>query len=118
MNRGQRNNSPVNLKFAHQRESTGPDDKGFAVFPTPEAGWRAAMAQIFLDASRGMTLGAYIYKFAPPSENETQKYLDYIVGKLFIDPKINLGSLCIGEDMMMLVDIVVAQAEMEGWFAK
>jgi len=74
----QKNNNPVNLRYARQRESSGKDIDGFAVFPTPEAGWRAAHRQIKLDQGRGLTIKEFIFKFAPPSENDTNAYLDFV----------------------------------------
>ena len=82
MNRAQKNNNPLNLRFAHQTEATGQDDKGFAVFPSPMAGWRAAHAQIRKDQKRKMTLSDFIFKFAPPNENETNDYLAFVLDQL------------------------------------
>lgn len=79
MNKSQVNHNPLNLRFAHQREATGQDDKGFAIFPTAPAGWRAAHAQIKKDAERGITLNNFIFKFAPPNENDTNAYLEFVI---------------------------------------
>jgi len=84
-NRCQRNNNPVNLMYAKQKEASGEDMDGFAVFPTPEAGWRAAHHQIDLDRSRWLTLKEFIYKFAPPKDNDTDAYLAFVVGELGLD---------------------------------
>lgn len=78
MTRAQRNHNPGNLRFAKQLEATGKDDMGFAVFPDDPAGFRALAAQIRLDANRGLTLGQFIAKFAPPTENDTNAYGDYL----------------------------------------
>jgi len=85
MNRAQRNNNPVNLKFAGQNEAIGQDSDGFAIFPTPMAGWRAAHAQIKLDQVRGLTLKQFIFKFAPPEENNTNAYLEFVMDHLQIE---------------------------------
>jgi hypothetical protein len=82
MNRPQRNNNPLTLRYDRQRESTGKDDAGFAIFPTPQAGWRAAHRQIKLDQKRGLTIRGFIEKFAPPHENETEKYIEFVAGQL------------------------------------
>ena len=74
----QRNNNPVNLRYAKQKEAAGKDLDGFAVFPTPEAGWRAAHRQIKLDQGRGLTLGKFLHKFAPTNENDTEAYLEFV----------------------------------------
>ncbi len=85
MNRAQRNNNPLNLRFAHQHEASGQDDDGFAAFPFPAAGWRAAHAQIELDKKRGLTIEQFIDKFAPPNENDTRNYLEFILDELQIE---------------------------------
>jgi hypothetical protein len=87
MNISQKNNNPVNLRYAGQIEATGKDDKGYAVFPTPDAGWRAAHNQIALDKARNLTLKAFITKFAPPNENDTANYLKFICGELRLGPE-------------------------------
>ena len=78
MNKAQRNNNPLNLRFAKQKDATGKDDDGFAIFPTPQAGWRAAHHQIKLDQKKGLTLKEFIFKFAPPNENDTNAYLEFV----------------------------------------
>jgi hypothetical protein len=93
MNRSQRNNNPVNLRYAGQREATGKDDVGFAVFPDPPAGWRAAHAQINLDKTRDLTIEQFINKFAPPSENNTLGYIDFVCLDLNVGPRDSLSSV-------------------------
>ncbi len=111
-NRPQRNNNPVNLRFAGQTESTGQDQNGFAIFPTPEAGWRAAHAQIVLDKSRGLTLKEFIFKFAPPTENDTQSYYDFVSLQYgFVAEDANLSEV----STFGLAGIMAAK---EGYFAK
>lgn len=85
MNRPQDTNNPGNLRYAKQRESTGPDKHGMAIFPTPWAGWRALHKQIELDQSRGLTLRAFISKYAPPNENDTSHYLEFVSKQLGFD---------------------------------
>lgn len=72
-----RNNNPGNLRFAGQAGATQ-GEGGFAKFSTPEAGYAALKAQIQLDASRGLTLGQFINKYAPPTENDTNLYINQI----------------------------------------
>lgn len=77
------NNNPGNLRFAGQPGAVQ-GEGGFARFPTVEAGVKALENQIKLDASRGLTLAQFINKYAPPSENDTAKYISdvmRIVGK-------------------------------------
>jgi len=76
-----------------QIESTGKCDKGFAIFPTPDAGWRAAHAQIALDMARELTFREFIDKFAPPVENDTVAYLDFVCQEMAVSPEEKLSSV-------------------------
>lgn len=75
-------NNPGNLMFVGQVGATQGEAKsggGFwAKFETPEAGYSALKQQIELDKSRGLTLGQFIGKYAPPSENQTLQYISDI----------------------------------------
>lgn len=93
MNRSQKNNNPLNLRFANQKEAIGQDDKGFAIFPNPMAGWRAGHAQILKDAERKATLKQFIFKFAPPNENDTNSYLEFVENALDCDGDIYLVNI-------------------------
>lgn len=72
------NNNPGNLRFAGQAGAVQ-GEGGFAKFPTVEAGIKALENQIKLDASRGLTLAQFISKYAPPSENDTNKYIQDVI---------------------------------------
>ena len=87
MNRSQKNCNPGNLLYAKQREAIGVDDKGFAVFPNDPAGWRALVNQINLDQTRGLAIGDFIRKYAPPIENDTDAYLGFVLKGLRADPE-------------------------------
>jgi len=86
------NNNPGNLRFAHQTGAI-PGAGGFAQFGTPEAGYQALVNQVSLDASRGETLGQYITKYAPPSENDTARYIAQASQALEVDADTPLASL-------------------------
>jgi hypothetical protein len=48
----------------------------FAWFPTPEKGMKALLEQITkYDVPRGLTLQQFVYKYAPPFENNSAQYL-------------------------------------------
>lgn len=72
-------NNPGNLKYvgqegAHQGEPA--EDGGhFAAFESPEAGYQALHHQIQTDADRGLSLGQFITKYAPPKSNDTAGYI-------------------------------------------
>lgn len=76
-----KNNNPGNLVNVGQTGVVGTNG-GFAVFATPEAGMNALQHQIELDASRGLSLREFIYKYAPPKENDTSNYLSFLTSGL------------------------------------
>jgi hypothetical protein len=73
-------NNPGNLKYAGQEgahEGEPAEDGGhWAAFETPEAGYQALHHQIQTDADRGLSLGQFITKYAPPKSNDTAGYID------------------------------------------
>jgi hypothetical protein len=102
-----RNNNPGNLRFANQPGAT-PGEGGFARFETPEAGLSAMQRQIELDTQeRGLTLSAFLNKYAPPSENKTSNYIDFVAKKTGLDPSSVVPAERIG-------DLQRAMIEMEG----
>lgn len=80
-----RQRNPGNLRYVGQKGATK-GTKGFAVFPTHEAGWEALRSQITRDALRGKTLQQFIYGYAPPKENNTASYLRNVVKALGATP--------------------------------
>lgn len=109
-NKPQRNNNPVNLRYRAQKESTGADSSGFAIFLTPESGWRAAHRQIKLDQKRDLTLREFIFKFAPPNENNTNDYLKFVAKELHISVDTPIAEISV----FALAGIM---AGMEGYYA-
>jgi len=91
MTRAQRNRNPGNLKFAKQKGAVGKDNAGFAIFQTHIHGWRALIAQVRLDASRGLTIKQFINKYAPPSENDSQAYCSFVCNGLKASPEASLA---------------------------
>jgi hypothetical protein len=93
-------NNPVNLmlgkavgecvKIFKANAETG---LGYCVFRTPMAGWRAAHRQIATDQARHLTLKEFIFKFAPPNENDTNSYLEFVCEELHIDADYPLSAL-------------------------
>lgn len=72
-----RNLNPGDLRHAPGETHPGnPDAVG--AFPTIEAGWAALERQLGLYAERGMTVEQMVAEYAPPTENNTQAYLDYV----------------------------------------
>lgn len=109
MNRGQRNNNPVNLRYTQQRDSIGHDDANFAVFKNAPAGWRAAHRQIGYDVKRELTIRQFIHKFAPPVENDTEAYLNFVCKELHVAKDAPLSAVS-------PFAIVGVMAKMEGYY--
>lgn len=74
----QRNHNPGDLR--HGNGEVHPDNQPNSVgsFPDDAAGWAALNRQLALDSGRGWTVQELIYSYAPPSENDTEQYLDYV----------------------------------------
>lgn len=81
--RSLRNNNPGNLKFTAWTKgqgATGADDKGFAIFPDYAAGWWALLALLVLRVRQHpeWSILDLFFSYAPPSENDTQKYAAFV----------------------------------------
>ena len=101
------NNNPGNLRMAGQAGATE-GKGGFAAFETPQAGLQALRRQVALDTQeRGMNLSQFLSKYAPPSENDTQKYIDFVSRKTGLDPEQRIPP-------DKITDIMRAIVQMEG----
>jgi len=76
-----RNHNPGDLRHSPHSQH-GSDPNGIGQIDTPEEGWADLERQLELYAQRNMTVRAAIYAFAPPSENDTEKYLNYVCKEL------------------------------------
>ena len=102
-----RNNNPGNLKMVGQKGAEE-GEQGFAKFKSKEAGLRALRKQVVLDTqTRGKTLREFITKYAPPSENDTEEYINFVSNKAGIPPD---GKIPMGK----INSIMEAIVEMEG----
>jgi hypothetical protein len=80
-------NNPGDLTYAEQHNAlphgvTGRDGKlrVYAAFPSPMDGWLALYNQIRLDAGRGLSLRAFIKKYAPAADdNDPNSYLAFVM---------------------------------------
>jgi hypothetical protein len=96
------NNNPGNLRYVGQAGATG-SYKGYATFSTPEAGWAALERQLQLDAASGDTLQKFINEYAPPSENDTSNYLQYLVSGLGVSASTPLSQI-LGQSQSAPID--------------
>lgn len=94
LTRNLRNNNPGNIRFekggfAEKHGATGADDKGFAIFPSMDAGEQAQKDLLFKsDSYKNKTLDQAVSRYAPSSENNTgayQKSVQKSLGKSY-DP--------------------------------
>ena len=89
--RGWRNNNPGNITDTEIRWSGEKDtneDTRFEEFESPEYGIRA-LAKILINYQQlhGLTTVAQmINRYAPPSENDTQAYIDHVCQRMKLRP--------------------------------
>lgn len=88
--RGLRNNNPGNIRHGDKWRGLAPDqlDKAFCTFSAPEWGIRA-MAVILKNyqAKNGIhTISGIISRWAPPTENDTQSYVNVVAKACGVKP--------------------------------
>jgi len=89
--RSDRNNNPLNIRFTNieweGKKTSNKTDNDFEEFESRDYGWRAAYKNIDTKMKRGSnTLTKLISEWAPPSENNTSGYIQYVSSKTGIDP--------------------------------
>lgn len=79
--RGIRNNNPGNIRVSKdQWEGMTGDDGAFVTFDSPESGVRALAKNLQSYGRQGYdSIEKIINRWAPPSENETQSYINSVV---------------------------------------
>lgn len=86
--RGVRNNNPLNLRVGNnwQGELSVNTDGAFEQFVSTAYGFRAAAKTIRTYQSKHglMTINDIIGRFAPPNENDTRNYAQFVAGKMGI----------------------------------
>lgn len=90
--RGIRNNNPLNIRIGNTwlGERDNPTDPDFEEFVTLEYGYRAAFCILrrYIRRYHKNTIASIISTWAPANENNTQRYIDFIVGKMGIAPDV------------------------------
>lgn len=88
----QRNNNPGNLRYAPNQVGQENTVNGkYATFASVQDGWDAL--QNYIQANQGLTLRDFIYKYAPPTENNTTNYLNWLVSQVGVAADSLVGSL-------------------------
>lgn len=107
MSRGLDNNNPGNIRLSRVRykgERTVSTDPEFRQFESIEWGYRAIFMLLYTYHRRHgcRTLRQMIDRYAPPSENPTSAYLQFVSQRSGIDPDyvIDVGN---GADMVEVV---------------
>jgi hypothetical protein len=80
-NRPWRNNNPGNLRYGSTDAATddgalGRDKGGFGIFPDYETGHKAMIAWWQKKADKGQTIKEALKAYAPPGENDLERYLN------------------------------------------
>lgn len=111
--RGIRNNNPLNIRIGNTwlGERNNPTDPAFEEFVTIEYGYRAAFLILrrYIRRYKKNTIASIVSTWAPASENNTQKYID------FVSQKTQLASDAVidYEDKDTMVSLVAAMHYME-----
>ena len=79
---GERNNNLLNIRYSSANDWLGQigENKGFAVFSNPTLGLRAGDILTKNYGAQGYnTVDKFINKYAPPTENDTENYINRVV---------------------------------------
>lgn len=88
--RGIRNNNPLNIRIGNTwlGERRNPTDPAFEEFVAIEYGYRAAFCILrrYIRRYHKNTISAIVSTWAPSSENNTQRYIDFVADKMKMRP--------------------------------
>jgi hypothetical protein len=113
--RGYLNNNPLNIRISKTKPWKGEvrpsRDLEFAEFRSMAWGYRAAFK--LLDNYRRLhdcrTLADFIERWAPPTENDTRAYIDFVAKRAEVDAEAILDT----RDEMVMRKVVAAMSRME-----
>ena len=80
-----RDNNPGDLRHSPHSYHSG-DPNAIGQIDTVTDGWADLERQLNLYADRGMTLQQAIFEFAPPTENNSEQYLNFVCQGLGCTP--------------------------------
>lgn len=110
-----KNNNPGNIRISTQAwkgkiPNSQNTDKRFEQFTEKVWGVRAMTRIVkgWIDKGKANTIASIITKYAPASENDTTKYIDFVAKQTGIVPNQTLNS-----DKKTLKPIILAMAQME-----
>ena len=108
MSRGIRNNNPGNISHGIDWDGLDEDqskDEEFSQFSTPEYGIRAMfkILKTYDNKYNLNTIEGIINRWAPPIENDTESYIDFVSSKVGKDRSEVLDQ----EDYILLVEAII-----------
>lgn len=108
-----RNNNPGCIRYSKHAVEMGATGKanGFAIFPDEQTGMRAIASLLRSENYCNLTIGAAIYKYAPPHENNTTKYIRNLCNMVGVSKNTKIHTL--NDEQMEMV--VKAIRVIEGW---
>jgi hypothetical protein len=83
-----RDNNPGDLRHSPHSSHDGEGTNDIGEIDTVTDGWADLELQLQRYAQRGLTLRQAIYEFAPPTENNSEQYLNFICQGLGVSPDI------------------------------
>lgn len=112
--RGQRNNNPLNIRLSSDRwqgMSERQTDKAFVQFVSVNYGIRAALIIIrsYINKYNCNTIASIVARWAPPCENNTKRYIQYVSDATAIRPHTTIR----WSDRTWICAIVKAMAKYE-----
>lgn len=111
--RGIRNNNPLNIRIGNVwlGERENPTDPAFEEFVTIKYGLRAAFIILrrYIRRYHKDTITQIISTWAPASENDTIKYIDFVSSRVGLAPDVPIKY----EDEETMVKLVAAMARIE-----
>lgn len=114
-NRSDRNNNPLNIRESNDNwQGAGKPDGGFETFSNPEYGVRASAKNLYTSQEKhgNNSVSDIITRWAPPSENDTEAYIQGVSDDLGVSPDADLGSL--RDNPQLTADLIKSMADMEG----
>ncbi|MBI5344503.1 MAG: hypothetical protein HZB83_04075 [Deltaproteobacteria bacterium] len=90
-----RNSNPGNIKCGSFTKSQGAIgcNKGFAIFPDADTGRKAQNALLKIAKYQNKTVDEAMKSYAPPTENDTERYIQYITKKTGLSRSKKLGDM-------------------------
>lgn len=104
---GLRNNNPGNIRPGDDWQGMTGEADGFVVFQDIDWGLRALATDITNKIRKGYnTVTTLISRYAPPSENDTQAYINAVAGETGLDPNepIDLSQEVLHDLMRAIID--------------